>query len=97
MTTGQQWGAQPQEPEPTRKRWSGRKTAVAVALAVAIAAGGGGVIYVASGGDSSSTQSSDIQTGDEVAVIAKESGNAALSVTEARTGQKNSAGDVENP
>ena len=40
----------------------------------------------------SSTQSSDIQTGDEVTVIAKESDNTAVSVTEAPTGQSTSDG-----
>jgi len=47
----QPWGAQPPPDAPQRPRWSGRKTAAAVGIAVVIAAGGGAAIYAATAND----------------------------------------------
>ncbi|GAB3879892.1 hypothetical protein GCM10029964_033070 [Kibdelosporangium lantanae] len=47
------WGGQ--QPAP-RKRWSGKKTAAAVAIAVGVAAAGGVAVYAASDSSTTSTQ-----------------------------------------
>jgi hypothetical protein len=54
MDADRPWGA-PAPPEPDRPRWSGRKTAVALAVAVIIAGAGGVAIYAATSNDSSAT------------------------------------------
>jgi hypothetical protein len=51
------WGDPPPATEPgTKKGWTGRKTAVAVGVAVLIAAGGGVAIAVGTSGDNSAQQ-----------------------------------------
>jgi len=64
MSTEQQpWGSEPpappaapETPEQPRPRWSGRKTAAAVGIAVVIAAGGGAAIWAATANDTGTTQ-----------------------------------------
>ncbi|TCO48975.1 hypothetical protein [Actinocrispum wychmicini] len=46
------WGGQ----QPPRKRWSGKKTTAAVAIAVGVAAAGGVAVYAASGSAGASAQ-----------------------------------------
>ncbi|HEV8559437.1 MAG TPA: hypothetical protein VGR06_24105 [Actinophytocola sp.] len=50
-TPEQPWGAEQPVP-PQRPKWSGRKTAAAVAIAVVIAGGGGAAIWAATANDS---------------------------------------------
>jgi hypothetical protein len=61
-TEQQPWGSEPPTtpappgtPEQPRPRWSGRKTAAAVGIAVVIAAGGGAAIWAATANDTGST------------------------------------------
>lgn len=56
MTTEQTWGApttpaDPGSPQKPAPRWSGKKTAAAVGIAVVIAAGGGAAIWAATSND----------------------------------------------
>jgi hypothetical protein len=52
----QTWGSQPAPAAPPqRPRWSGRKTAAAIGIAVVIAGGGGAAIWAATSNDSSAT------------------------------------------
>lgn len=59
--TEQEWGAPQHRPA---QKWSTRKTVVAVAIAVGVAAAGGAAIYAASGStDASATQGGGMQGG----------------------------------
>jgi hypothetical protein len=48
----QPWGGEPPATPAQRPRWSGRKTAAAIGIAVVIAAGGGAAIWAATSNDS---------------------------------------------